>query len=567
MKCLLLVASMFLYATTIAQGSIGVSDFKNIEFNNQTQIVEKSLPPLLELSEVVFQDANQNKRLDANESATINFYIVNKGKGMAKNVKISTANGTPLITGFSWDQTKTVALIPAGDSIKVAVNLQSNLDLKSGSLLLNLTFSEMSGFAPDPFSLAIDAKEFAAPNVQVVDQRIISETGRVQKKKTITLTALVQNIGQGSAENVKVNFTVPENIFAIGNVEYVYPNLSPNEQVQINFEFIINDRYTSSEVPIKIAISEKYGRFAQGKTQSVSVDAKTGTTIIDIFSNATDNRTEITQGSLTSDVDKDIPVNNISYPNRYALVIGNEDYSSRNNGLNAESNVSFAAADARVFSEYAVNTLGVPRENLQLLTNATGGEMNTQIERFTKLLNLSKEKGELIFYYAGHGLPDEATNTPYIVPVDGNYGNLTKSGINLYDMYNTFGSTNAAQVLVFMDACFSGGARDAGLVAARAVKIKPKKGELKGNIVVYSATSAEQAAMPFREKQHGLFTYYLLKKLQESKGKTTFSELSDYLQDNVAKKSLLVNQKDQEPEVLISDKLLGTWKTFKLINY
>ena len=180
---------------------------------------------------------------------------------------------------------------------------------------------------------------------------------------------------------------------------------------------------------------------------------------------------------------------------------------------------------------------------------------------------MSKEKGELIFYYAGHGLPDEATNTPYIVPVDGNYGNLTKSGINLYDMYNTFGSTNAAQVLVFMDACFSGGARDAGLVAARAVKIKPKKGELKGNIVVYSATSAEQAAMPFREKQHGLFTYYLLKKLQDSKGKTTLSELSDYLQENVAKKSLLVNQKDQEPEVLPSDKLLGTWKTIKLINY
>jgi hypothetical protein len=565
---------MFLYATTIAQGSIGVSDFKNIEFNNQTQIVEKSLPPLLELSEVVFQDANQNNRLDANETASINFYIVNKGKGMAKNVKINTANGTPLITGFSWDQTKTVALIPAGDSAKVVVNLQSNLDLKTGALMLNLTFSEMSGFAPDPFNIDFQTKEFAKPNIEVVDHLLRTEKGYMVKKQNTILQVLVQNTGQGVAENVKVSFDLPGlGAEALGENNFLFTKLNPSESKEINFEFILSDKYIANLVPIKISISEKYGRFAQGKTIDIVVNSKTeGTGPVSVKPKDTkesenDNQGSGAKASLTSDVDKDIPVNNIIYPNRYALVIGNEDYSSRNNGLNAESNVTFAAADARVFSEYAVNTLGVPRENLQLLTNATGGEMNTQIERFTKLLNLSKEKGELIFYYAGHGLPDEATNTPYIVPVDGNYGNLTKSGINLYDMYNTFGSSNAAQVLVFMDACFSGGARDAGLVAARAVKIKPKKGELKGNIVVYSATSAEQAAMPFREKQHGLFTYYLLKKLQESKGKTTLSELSDYLQENVAKKSLLVNQKDQQPEVLPSDKLLGTWKTIKLINY
>ena len=47
-------------------------------------------------------------------------------------------------------------------------------------------------------------------------------------------------------------------------------------------------------------------------------------------------------------------------------------------------------------------------------------------------------KGELIFYYAGHGLPEESTNIPYIVPVDGSNGNLSKTGINLYDMYKSF---------------------------------------------------------------------------------------------------------------------------------
>ena len=134
-------------------------------------------------------------------------------------------------------------------------------------------------------------------------------------------------------------------------------------------------------------------------------------------------------------------------------------------------------------------------------------------------------------------------------------------------MYNDFTSTNASNVIVFMDACFSGGARDAGLVAARAVKIKPKKGDLKGNIVVYTATSAEQAAMPYTEKRHGLFTYFLLKKLKESNGKLTLGELGDYISNNVAKQSLLVNQKDQAPEIIISEKLIDTWRTQKIINY
>ena len=97
--------------------------------------------------------------------------------------------------------------------------------------------------------------------------------------------------------------------------------------------------------------------------------------------------------------------------------------------------------------------------------------------------------------------------------------------------------------------------------------IKPKKGDLKGNIVVYTATSAEQAAMQYTEKRHGLFTYFLLKKLKESNGKLTLGELGDYISNNVAKQSLLVNQKDQAPEIIISEKLIDTWRTQKIINY
>ena len=38
-----------------------------------------------------------------------------------------------------------------------------------------------------------------------------------------------------------------------------------------------------------------------------------------------------------------------------------------------------------------------------------------KIDLVTAILKQLGSKGELIFYYAGHGFPDERTKTPYII--------------------------------------------------------------------------------------------------------------------------------------------------------
>ena len=63
-----------------------------------------------------------------------------------------------------------------------------------------------------------------------------------------------------------------------------------------------------------------------------------------------------------------------------------------------------------------------------------------------------------------------------------------------------------------MDACFSGSRRENGMiVSARGVAIKPKKDIVTGNVVVFSAADGSETAYPYKEKGHGLFTYFLLK--------------------------------------------------------
>ena len=172
-------------------------------------------------------------------------------------------------------------------------------------------------------------------------------------------------------------------------------------------------------------------------------------------------------------------------------------------------------------------------------------------------------KGELIFYYAGHGLPDEVSKTPYIIPVDVDATNLG-SAIKLADVYKKFGNSGAARVTLFLDACFSGGGRNQGLLAARSVAIKPKEETIPGNMVVFSAASGEQSALPYREEKHGMFTYFLLEKLQETKGNVTYGDLANYLKDEVGLESLQINSKPQYPEVNVSYKVEEVWKNWKM---
>ncbi len=120
------------------------------------------------------------------------------------------------------------------------------------------------------------------------------------------------------------------------------------------------------------------------------------------------------------------------------------------------------------------------------------------------------------------------------------------------------------RITVYLDACFTGGGRNAGLIASRGVKVKPKEGILNGNIVVFSSSSGEQSSLPFSDEKHGMFTYYLLKKLQETKGDVTYSELFESLNEKISIESLLVNSKEQNPVINTSQDVAEKWKQWRL---
>ena len=215
-----------------------------------------------------------------------------------------------------------------------------------------------------------------------------------------------------------------------------------------------------------------------------------------------------------------------------------------------------------MFFKYATLTLGIPTNQVHLLEDATLGELMHELDWLASVSKAYNGTAKIILYYAGHGIPDESTKDAFILPVDG-YSSNTKTAIKLQDIYTQITEYPTKSVYVFLDACFSGASRDGMLASGRGVRIKPKEQLIKDNMIVFTAVSNDETAHPYTEKQHGLFTYFLLKKLQETKGELTLGQLNDYLKENVLKKSVVL-QREQNPTVKTNLAIGEGWKNWNI---
>lgn len=269
------------------------------------------------------------------------------------------------------------------------------------------------------------------------------------------------------------------------------------------------------------------------------------------------NTNKVTVGKTVSDVDTDLPKAKESNDKTFAVIIANENY-----GMVAP--VPLALNDGDMFAQYCTTTLGMPENNVRLYKDASFGTMLRAMRDIKDISEAFSGDINVIFYYAGHGIPNESTKDAFLLPIDAD-GMTTDGCYSLKRLYSELGDLNAKSTVVFLDACFSGSNRDGDMLAsARGVVLKPKKEDPKGNMVIFSAASDEETAFPYIEKGHGLFTYFLLKKLKESKGNIELGELADYLKTNVKQQSVIVNRKAQTPTVSPAPNLVNSWQNMKL---
>ena len=264
----------------------------------------------------------------------------------------------------------------------------------------------------------------------------------------------------------------------------------------------------------------------------------------------------------SSEVDANIPSKSITKENAYAIVIGNRNYRNA-------PNVDFAINDAFRIKEYLVKVFGYPERNVTFLPDATQSDFRrwfgTSTNAVGALANRINSESEVFVYYAGHGGPGKITNQngveengePFFLPIDSdpNYMDATAYPSDVF--YKNLSQLNAKNVTVVVDACFSG----LSVLSDRSAIYVVKKHEIPDRLNVLSSSEEKQTSQWYRDKKHGLFTYYFLKSIQDKyktdanrDGELSFNEIFEYVSNNrngVPAKSREIFNEDQNPVLSI----------------
>lgn len=366
--------------------------------------------------------------------------------------------------------------------------------------------------------------------------------------------------------NIIANCTVPvqnTSSFFGGNGFGMSNNYQGTKQVvsQTSLQAAANEKYYVKIIEnplrptLKVLQEKDIAQIEKKLDKNISFAGAYSATSKDEVSTSNAKVVAAAKNTPKSDVDKNIPSTNKSMDDTYALIIANEEYQF-------VDPVNFASHDGEVFKEYCIKTLGIPEKQIRYCPNASYGILQGGIDWLKYALD-NFENSKAIVYYCGHGIPDEKTGDAYIIPIDGK-GTNTTTCYSLNKLYTTLSSAHASRVTYFMDACFTGANKEGSmLVAARGVAREAKKETLAGNTIVFSASSGDETAMTYAEKGHGLFTYFLLKKLQDTQGNVSYQDLADYINANVKKEAFLINEKPQTPVVATSKSAASSWKTMK----
>lgn len=518
--------------------------------------------PVLSISDVSILDKSGNGIIEVEEEFEISFAVKNGGNEQLNGVVVSLSGDADQSAWFNYDEIKLeVGDVLPGETKKYSFKGVSNTSLVSDNITLTI-----KGEADNMFRGVQAPLSFTSVGISAC--KPILETFWVYTEDhsplapgvEATLELSVKNDGTDMAKDVTLTLNWPEGVTFEQSILTI-PQINAGETEKISTKFTVTDEtLTAKEFSMVAYIDEfthkrkdvKYLSFATGK-RNVLTSTTTGMMSQGQYADA--GIPAVQEVKRESELVVGLNKRKEATRNRFALVIGNEDYNSMKQEATYQPNVDFAVQDAETFAKYANNVMGVPENNIILLKNATLAQMKSNLDKIERLAQNDVTDLELIVYYAGHGQVDGETKESYLIPVDVSI-TAPKSGIKLEEFYTTLSSCNAKRTMVFLDACYSG--------VGRGIVIRPKEVPVKGNLIVMTATSSTQRSMPYHEKGHGLFTYFLLKTMRDSSGDITIGELFDEVQATVKTNSVWINNSQQTPELINGPDIAEGWKNWTL---
>jgi uncharacterized caspase-like protein len=235
-------------------------------------------------------------------------------------------------------------------------------------------------------------------------------------------------------------------------------------------------------------------------------------------------------------------------PVSYALIVGIDQYRDAPPALGARR-------DAEQFAEMARTTLGIRPDNLRIALDdrASRSDLQKHLDWLKKNVPAG---GRIVFFYSGHGAPDAAQGTPYLLPYDGDPNAVTSTAIPLSDVLKSLAESRAQEVVAFVDSCFSGAGGRSVLPAGARPLVRVKETRPSTRMAVLSASAAHEIAGPGTERAGGVFTKYLLQAIgggqadMDGDAQVSLREVTDWVTPRVTREAKREGR-DQTPTLIV----------------
>jgi len=373
--------------------------------------------------------------------------------------------------------------------------------------LLGFQVGDNSTIMVDHIDIAyLDELKQVKSKVLIMDYNFNTTSDKVAIGKTVTLTVNITNVGEKDADNLLINYKVPENIEVVDFKRI--PSLKAGEEELLTLQFFANKNYTDTIIPINFEITGADITNVNDLLLAVAVD-KPVTREIDkaLAQNYSEFRggNDPLKGLNVAQAMKSVQVGEY-----YALVIGIDQYSGEwpqlRNAVNDAKGVAGMLASKYEF------------QYLKTLYDKEATRDNI-LKEFELLMQNVKPNDNVFIYYSGHGEYLENMDKGFWVPIDASSKAISKY-ISNEDIRSFLSGINSKHTLLVTDACFSG-----DIFRGKTMTI-PYENSTKYYQKMYSLNSRKaltsggvEPVMDKGKEGHSVFAYYFLQALGKNSEK------------------------------------------------
>ena len=159
------------------------------------------------------------------------------------------------------------------------------------------------------------------------------------------------------------------------------------------------------------------------------------------------------------------------------------------------------------------------QESHKLIGRVKWDDLRTAVINFFRNRNV-KPRDTLLFYYSGHGVLD-AYGDHYLAPSELNPFEPDAKGFLFDELTKMIDKSDSQRIVTILDCCYSGAARigkggeeDAANAGRKAIDEKTRILERGEGKCILAASQAYQKAFETAQKNHSLFSYYLIEGLK-----------------------------------------------------